>query len=86
MAEDYSKLKRPRHSMPGFVKEALIGKGLMEAYKKRPAYQQNDYLGWIHEAKLRETKMKRLYQMLDELEKGSVYMNMDHPASAKEKE
>jgi uncharacterized protein YdeI (YjbR/CyaY-like superfamily) len=86
MGKDFSKLKRPQHSMPGFVKEALIGKGLMEAYKKRPAYQQNDYLGWIHEAKLRETKMKRLYQMLDELERGGVYMNMDHPASAKEKE
>ncbi len=86
MVEDYSKLKRPRHSMPGFVKEALIGKNLMEAYKKRPAYQQNDYLGWIHEAKLKTTKMKRLYQMLDELEKGGVYMNMEHPASAKKKE
>ena len=69
--------------MPGFVKEALKRKGLMDAYKKRPAYQQNDYLGWINEAKLKETKMKRFYQMLDELEKGGVYMNMDHPPSAK---
>jgi len=69
--------------MPGFVKEALKRKGLMDAYKKRPAYQQNDYLGWINEARLKETKMKRFYQMLDELEKGGVYMNMDHPPSAK---
>ena len=69
--------------MPGFVKEALKSKGLMDAYKKRPAYQQNDYLGWINEARLKETKMKRFYQMLDELEKGGVYMNMDHPPSAK---
>lgn len=83
MGEDFSKLKRPRHSMPGFVKEALKRKGLMDAYKKRPAYQQNDYLGWINEARLKETKMKRFYQMLDELEKGGVYMNMDHPPSAK---
>ena len=83
MGEDFSKLKRPRHSMPGFVKEALKSKGLMDAYKKRPAYQQNDYLGWINEARLKETKMKRFYQMLDELEKGGVYMNMDHPPSAK---
>jgi len=83
MGEDFSKLKRPRHPMPGFVKEALKRKGLMDAYKKRPAYQQNDYLGWINEAKLKETKMKRFYQMLDELEKGGVYMNMDHPPSAK---
>ena len=83
MGEDFSKLKRPRHPMPGFVKEALKRKGLMDAYKKRPAYQQNDYLGWINEARLKETKMKRFYQMLDELEKGGVYMNMDHPPSAK---
>ncbi len=86
MGKDFAKLKRPRHSMPGFVKEALTRKGLMDAYKKRPAYQQNDYLGWIHEAKLKEIKMKRLYRMLDELEKGCVYMNMDHPPSAKKKE
>jgi uncharacterized protein YdeI (YjbR/CyaY-like superfamily) len=86
MGENFSKLKRPRHAMPGFVNEALKGKGLMDAYKKRPAYQQNDYLGWIQEAKLKETKIKRLYQMLDELEKGGVYMNMDHPPSAKSKE
>ncbi len=84
--KDYSKLKRPRHAMPDFVRQALNRKGLMEAYRERPAYQQNDYLGWIHEAKLKETKSKRLQQMLDELEKGGVYMNMDHPSSAKEKE
>ncbi len=86
MGKDYSKLKRPRHAMPDFVKQALVRNSLMEAYKKRPDYQQNDYLGWIHEAKLKETKMKRLNQMLDELEKGGVYMNMDHPPSAKSKE
>lgn len=86
MGKDFSKLKRPRHSMPDFVKEALTRKDLMDAYKKRPAYQQNDYLGWIHEAKLKKTKMNRLYQMLDELEKGGVYMNMDHPESAKKED
>ncbi|MBW6463556.1 MAG: YdeI/OmpD-associated family protein [Firmicutes bacterium] len=83
MSEDYSKLKRPKQAMPGFVKQALKKRGLMEAYKKRPAYQQNDYLGWINEAKLQETKKKRLSQMLDELEKGGIYMNMDHPESKK---
>ena len=86
MGKDFSKLNRPKHSMPGFVRQALNRRGLMEAYKKRPAYQQNDYLGWISEAKLKETKMKRLHQMLDELEKGGVYMSMDHPPSAKPKE
>ncbi len=83
MSEDFSKLKRPKEAMPGFVKQALKKQGLLEAYKKRPPFQQNDYLSWINEAKLQETKMKRLHQMLDELEKGGIYMKMEHPASKK---
>jgi hypothetical protein len=83
MAEKKSRLKRPRHAMPSFVKQALEERGLMDSYKGRPAYQQNDYVGWINEAKRPETKEKRLQQMLEELEKGGVYMNMAHPPSMK---
>ncbi len=83
MVEKHSLLKRLRHAMPSFVKRALEECGLMEAYKERPAYQQNDYVGWINEAKRPETKEKRLQQMLDELEKGGVYMKMVHPPSMK---
>ena len=54
----------------------------MEAYHKRPAYQQNDYVGWINRAKRQETKEKRLRQMLEELARGGVYMKMKHPLSA----
>jgi uncharacterized protein YdeI (YjbR/CyaY-like superfamily) len=57
----------------------------MEAYHARPAYQQNDYLGWIESAKKPETRQKRLQQMLDELEKGGIYMKMKHATSAKRK-
>ena len=85
MAEKNSRLKRPRHAMPGFVKQALEERGLMDAYKERPAYQQNDYVGWINEAKRPETKEKRLQQMLEELEQGGVYMNMAHAPSMKTK-
>ena len=83
MAEKDSRLKRPRHPMPEFVKRALEERSLMEDYKERPAYQQNDYVGWIAEAKKSETKERRLQQMLDELERGGVYMNMEHPPSRK---
>jgi len=83
MSKDFSQLKRPKQAIPGFVKQALKKRGLMVAYKKRPAYQQNDYIIWINDAKLQETKQKRLYQMLDELEKGGIYMNIEHPASEK---
>ena len=83
MSKDDSNLKRPRHPMPDFVKRALKKRGLMQDYVGRPAYQRNDYIGWIIRAKREETKEKRLGQMLDELEKGGVYMKMKHPASRK---
>ena len=81
---DFSNLKRPRYAMPDFIKQALEERCLMKAYKERPAYQQNDYIGWIDRAKQQETKEKRLHQMIDELETGGVYMKMRHPASQKE--
>jgi len=62
--------------MPDFFREALDARGLMDAYRARPPYQQNDYIGWIVRAKLEATRQKRLNQMLDELEKGGVYMRM----------
>ncbi|MEM6336110.1 MAG: YdeI/OmpD-associated family protein [Bacteroidota bacterium] len=74
-------LTRPIHPMPDFVEEALLQNGLAEAYFERPAYQKNDYLGWIRRAKRPETRQKRLDQMLDELRRGGVYMRMDHPPS-----
>ena len=74
---DFSNLQRPIHPMPDFVREALHNSGLMEQYQQRPAYQQNDYIGWINRAKRQATKEKRLRQRLDELERGDVYMRMD---------
>ena len=53
--------------MTDFIKQAFDEAKLMEAYKARPAYQQNDYIGWITRAKRSETVVKRLNQMLDEL-------------------
>jgi hypothetical protein len=83
MGTDFSSLTRSRQSMPDFVAKALKEHGLMDSYLSRPAYQQNDYLAWINRAKTQVTQGKRLHQMLNELEKGGVYMNMKHPASEK---
>jgi uncharacterized protein YdeI (YjbR/CyaY-like superfamily) len=83
MKTDFSKLRRPRIPMPDWIKEALEERGLMKDYKDRPAYQQNDYLRWIEQAKMQETKQNRLSQMLKELEGGGVYMKMKHPASSR---
>ena len=74
-------LTRPIQPMPDFVEEALIDNDLTYDYQARPAYQQNDYIGWINRAKRPETKFKRLNQMLDELRTGGVYMGMEHPRS-----
>lgn len=72
--------------MPMFVKKALLDNHVMEDFKRRPSYQQNDYLGWIIRAKRNETKTKRLSQMIHELEVGGIYMKMKHPASVKKPE
>ena len=76
-------MKRPIHPMPSFVEHALEDRSLTTDYRSRPAYQQNDYIGWINNARRQETKEKRLHQMLDELERGGVYMKMSHPPSRK---
>jgi uncharacterized protein YdeI (YjbR/CyaY-like superfamily) len=76
-------LKREKYKMPPDIKSALVSSNLFSDYKARPAYQQNDYIGWITRAKLPATQTKRLEQMLKELKVGGVYMNMKHPASAK---
>ncbi len=85
MAQNPTNLKRPRQPMPDCVRQALESQGLMARYRQRPAYQQNDYLGWIQQAKRDETKHKRLDQMLRELKHGGVYMNMEHPPSRLDK-
>lgn len=75
-----SRLKRPLYAMPDFVRAALVQRRLLEAYRSRPAYQQNDYIGWITRGKQKETQDKRLTQMLDELGRGDTYMKMAfHP-------
>jgi uncharacterized protein YdeI (YjbR/CyaY-like superfamily) len=76
MSKKSTRLKRPRYQMPEFVRTALEERNLMAAYFQRPAYQQNDYIGWITRAKMAATQQKRLQQMLDELFRGDVYMKM----------
>ncbi|MCK9495856.1 MAG: YdeI/OmpD-associated family protein [Dehalococcoidia bacterium] len=68
--------RRQRYPMPDDVRDALLDRGLEEAYAERPPYQRNDYLMWLASAKREATRTKRLAQMLDELERGGVYMNM----------
>jgi uncharacterized protein YdeI (YjbR/CyaY-like superfamily) len=70
------RLTREVHEMPDDVRAALTRYKVMDAYRRRPAYQQNDYIGWIIRAKLPATRQKRLDQMLAELESGDVYMHM----------
>jgi uncharacterized protein YdeI (YjbR/CyaY-like superfamily) len=81
MTANFDNLQRERHPMPEFLKEALAESGLWDDFNMRPAYQQNDYVGWIVRAKREETRKKRLKQMMEELRIGGIYMGMDHPPS-----
>lgn len=76
-------MARARHPMPPDVLAALKRSRLLADYEARPAYQRNDYIGWITRAARDETREKRTAQMIDELRRGGVYMKMAHPASAK---
>jgi uncharacterized protein YdeI (YjbR/CyaY-like superfamily) len=69
-------VRRAQHSMPAAIRRALLEQNLIDAYRARPPYQRNDYLGWIAQAKRPETRAKRLGQMLDELRGGKRYMKM----------
>lgn len=69
-------LRRPLQPMPDDIVQLLAERGLARAYAVRPAYQRNDYLGWIARAKRPDTRQKRIDQMLDELERGDAYMRM----------
>jgi uncharacterized protein YdeI (YjbR/CyaY-like superfamily) len=66
--------------MPADIRRALEAARLMPAYRKRPAYQRNDYLAWISGAKLAATRARRLAQMLAELRAGNRYMKMPYRA------
>lgn len=85
MKKQLSRLTRPRNPMPAFVRRALMERGLREAYRDRPPYQKNDYLGWIIRAKLEQTRQKRLGQMLEELARGDRYMKMTYRINSDKK-
>jgi len=71
--------------MPAFIQRTLTESALLHAYRSRPVYQQNDYIGWITRAKRDETRAKRLEQMLHELTQGGRYMGMVWRASESKK-
>jgi uncharacterized protein YdeI (YjbR/CyaY-like superfamily) len=79
----YTFAVRERYPMPEDIKTALDAANVMGEYEDRPAYQRNDYIGWITRAAKDETRKKRINQMVAELKLGGVYMKMSHPASAK---
>ncbi|MFT4145943.1 MAG: YdeI/OmpD-associated family protein [Mobilitalea sp.] len=77
---DYSKLKRDIYPIPDDVMQIFNSTGTFSAYKLRPPYQQNDYIGWIGRAKRNETREKRINQMVAELRTGDTYMGMRYNA------
>jgi uncharacterized protein YdeI (YjbR/CyaY-like superfamily) len=76
--KESKKLSRNIHNLPDYINKKLVEKKLVEKYQSRPAYQRNDYIGWITRAKTQETQEKRLDQMLQELTQGDLYMKMSY--------
>lgn len=76
-------ITRKKVAMPVWVRALLKEEGVFDAYCARPAYQRNDYLGWMARAKRVQTKQKRAAQMVRELRNGGVYMGMRHNPSKK---
>jgi hypothetical protein len=70
------KSRRRRYPMPASTRRALVAGGVMDAYRARPPYQRNDYIWWVTSPAREATKQKRLAQMIAELGRGGVYMNM----------
>ncbi|WP_198671344.1 YdeI/OmpD-associated family protein [Desertihabitans aurantiacus] len=72
--------------MPDDIATELERAGVRQHYDRRPAYQRNDYLAWVGRAKTADTRRRRIGQMLEELARGGVYMNMSHPPSRRHQE
>ena len=85
MPKQATAAKRERHPMPDDILNAIETANLFDAYEERPPYQQNDYIGWISDAKRSVTKAARLAQMLDELRSGDRYMKMAYKPSSRSK-
>ena len=69
-------LTRIRHKLPDYIRDALNERKLMDAYRDRPDYQQNDYIGWITGAKRDETKQKALGAHLLRAGAGECWMSL----------
>lgn len=74
MTTPFGRGNRGPKPMPGFVKTALTKHKLMDAFRARPEYQRNDYLTWLDGAKLPAHRQQRVAQLVEELQKGDVFM------------
>jgi hypothetical protein len=62
--------------LPKDYEDLLRENGVLDAYQKRPYYQQSGWIRWMDSAKQESTKERRQRQMIDELKAGNVYMKM----------
>ncbi len=49
-----------RYPMPDYILTVLTERGLLDAYRARPDYQQNDYICWVSCAKREDMREKCL--------------------------
>ena len=82
-AVEEEKLSGKVYLLPDFIDDFLKENKLDEAYEKRPAYQKNDYIGWIGRSRTEKILIKRLDQMVDELKDGNKYMKKRYSPAVK---
>lgn len=61
--------------MPADIRIHLAERNLTDAFRRRPEDQKRKYLEWIEGTRFSILRSRRIRQMLDELDRGDMYMN-----------
>lgn len=67
--------RRIIRTMPADIRMHLAERNLTDAFRRRPEDQKQSYLAWIEDTRFSILRTRRIRQMLDELERGDLYMS-----------
>ena len=67
-------LARPHLPLPADVRHALVGHGVLGAFKERPPNQQDDCMAWVSRARLEASRAARILALVEALQHGERVM------------
>ena len=67
-------LARPHLPLPADVRHALVGHGVLGAFKERSPYQQDDHIARVNRARVVESRVARVMELVAELQHGDPFM------------